>query len=75
MWVQWVGAVVHMVSGVISMKSIDMYIHHDSSLVVCFSKRSRIYSVNVVRVKVKVVTVPVVFPHSPRGGGSVAISF
>ena len=32
--------VVHKVSGVVTMKSIDMYILHDSSLVVCFSNIS-----------------------------------
>ena len=26
-------------NGVVSMKSIDMYIHHDSSVGVCFAKR------------------------------------
>ena len=36
--------VVRMVSGVISMKSIDMYIPHDSSLVVCFSNISTYFA-------------------------------
>ena len=36
--------VVLKVTGVVSMKSIEMYIHHDSSLGGCFAKRSLIAS-------------------------------
>ena len=36
--------VVRKVSGVLTMKSIDMYIVHDSSLVVCFSNISAYFA-------------------------------
>ena len=36
--------VVRQVSGVVTMKSIDMYILHDSSLVVCFSNISAYFA-------------------------------
>ena len=53
-------------SGVmISIKYIDMHICHESSVGVCFAKRSRIGNRHFV----------IFFPFLPRGGGSVAISF
>ena len=36
--------VVHEVSGIVTMKSIDMYILHESSLVVCFSNISAYFA-------------------------------
>ena len=54
------------VNGVVSMKQIDMYIDHESSVGGCFSKRSRIA---LARRHV------VIFPRSPRDGGLVTISF
>ena len=70
--------VVREVRGVVTMKTIDMYIHHDSSLVVCFSNISAYFAqrevIKVLRsgarvkVKVKVVAGSFTFARMRRVG-------
>ena len=61
-------------SGVIlSFKSIDTYIFHDSSLGVYFAKKSCI--VSNWQAAIGCCLQSVIFPRSPQGGRSVAIQF
>ena len=50
----------------ISIKSIDVHIGHESSVGVCFAKRSRIYRIGNHHFDI-------FFPRFPRGGGSVGL--
>ena len=62
--------VVREVSGVVTMKYIDMYILHDSSLVLCFTNISAYFAYSEVMGKVKVVAGSFLSPRSHRGGSS-----
>ena len=50
----------------ISIKSIDVHIGHESSVGVCFAKRSRIYQISNHHFDIFI-------PRFPRGGGSVGL--
>ena len=54
----------------VSVKYIDMYILHDSSLVLCFTNISAYFAYSEVMGKVKVVAGSFLSPRSHRGGSS-----